>query len=168
LERRGLQWWCHRSVPPSLRAIVGKRNLRQSLKTTDLAEAMRLRPLALAAFAQQIETARKRKAGKLDVAADAAAEWQRFASVAVDEQGVPITEDVAADLIENQAEALKQAHGPVIARRFKTITGPAPATAIDANLEQFQRESLVAPKTKFERKRGSHPTLTWAHAGLAA
>jgi hypothetical protein len=43
LQRRGGTWYYYRRTPPDLVSIVGRRFFKRSLKTTSLAEALKLR-----------------------------------------------------------------------------------------------------------------------------
>jgi integrase len=58
LERRHETWWCVRDVPPSLRALLGRKRLAQSLATHSLTQARTRRAYVLARWAAVFESAR--------------------------------------------------------------------------------------------------------------
>jgi integrase len=154
-------WWVYKTVPPSLRKTVGKRTLRRSLGTSDLAEALRLRPTALAAFAHQLDNARNRAAGRIDLIAEAAAEWRRFAALAVDDHGQPLPEAIYANLISEKATELEQLHGPVEAARFQAIARAEQFTPLDYYLAEYHSQYPLTEKTKFEQRRMIKRLIAW-------
>jgi integrase len=55
---RGNQWWVRKVVPPELRAFIGKRELKDSLHTTGLREAIPRAHRLLADYEEQLNRAR--------------------------------------------------------------------------------------------------------------
>jgi integrase len=161
LEMRGRTYWAYITVPPSLRNIVGRRNLRRSLGTSDLGEAQRLRPLALAEFAQQLEQARKRARGDGDLIAERAMAWQRFAMSATLPDGEPISAETRADLLASQAENIVKDFGRQAAHRFEQLANTAALTALDRYLDAFQEQSQLKAKTKAEQRTAIRRLLAW-------
>lgn len=152
LELRGRKFWVTRTVPRSLRKVVGKAALRRNLGTSDLAEALRLKPLALADFAQELELARKKVAVSPDPVAERALAWKRFASEAVSVTGLPLKTDVKAALLVEEAIAVQAQFGPEEAARFQAIVHTETGTPLDFYFEAFQAESKITLKTKAEQK----------------
>lgn len=148
-------------MPPSLRGAVGKHTLRRNLDTSDLSEALRLRPLAMAAFAQQIEDAKNRAAGRVDRIAEAAADWRRFAASAIDEAGHRLDAETASELIVAEVAKIEQAHGPDAASRFDAIVRADRFSSLDAHFTAFQQDTHVTPKTKLEQRTAIKRLIAW-------
>lgn len=161
LELRGRTWWCIKIVPKSLRPIIGKACLRRSLATGDLAEALRLRPLVLADFAQVFEQARLQRSKHVDPVAQRALAWKRFTAEAVDDYGQPITDDAKADLIAEQTAALAKDYGPDAAERFEVIVAAPRFTPLDQHLTLFHREATTTAKTKAEQVMALRRLQAW-------
>jgi hypothetical protein len=161
LELRGRVWWVHRRTPDSLRDVIGKHTLRRSLGTRDLAEAQRLRPLALADFARQLEEARKAVSGNTDPIATRAAAWQAFVSDAVDPTGRPISKQDQAALLALEQEQVALAHGRAAAKAFATQVAAGRNRPLDAFLADFQAESRVKKKTKADQRMALRRLMAW-------
>ncbi|MEQ1695259.1 MAG: DUF6538 domain-containing protein [Hyphomicrobiaceae bacterium] len=161
LEMRGRVYWAYRTVPPSLRRAVGRTNLRRSLGTSDLAEALRLRPLALADFAQQLEQARKAASGQTDPIADRVIAWQRFSTAAHDADGQPISAETRADLMEEQTDTITKELGRDAAERFALLASREGQTPLDRYIDAFQQQSPVKAKTKAEQRTALRRLMPW-------
>lgn len=125
LQLRGSIWHARVIVPPSVRDKIGAQHLRQSLKTSSLAEANRRKLSVVAEFKRQIEIARSGASWKV---------WR-------DELRRPgASEDhkiVTKHLIIDEAEEIEKRSGPEEAMRFFKQ-----ATTVDPLLSELVGEFL--------------------------
>lgn len=153
LEMRGRIWWVYRTVPPALRAMIGRRTLRRSLGTSDLAEALTLRPRALAEFNEQLTDARRALSSVTDPAAKAAIVWHRTAPTVPDEHRLAV-------LLAERA-TLEAKHGQAAGARFQALASEPPALPLAAHLDTFHAEMRAVAKTKAEQRRAVQRLQEW-------
>lgn len=161
LELRGKIWWAYRTVPPKLRAIVGKRTLRRSLATSDLAEAQQLKLQALADFAAELDHARRTGTCKTDPVAHHAREMQGFLTDVVGADGRPASSSMRAALITLEAHKVELQFGKPAAKRFATLIADPKESQLDVHLAEFQAQSRATPKTQAEQRTALRRLLAW-------
>lgn len=160
LELRGRRWWAYRTVPPSLRPVVGRRNLRRSLETSDLAEAIRRKPAAMAEFAEILEQART-GSGSPDPAERGARRWHQFESQLVRQSDTTLTAEDRAHLFVTERLKIEAQYGPEAAFRFEQLVSKPPGEAIDAHVAAFHAQTRTAPKTKAEQSTAIRRLIAW-------
>lgn len=160
LELRGRTWWAYRTVPPSLRTMVGKRNLRRSLETSDLAEAIRRKPAAMAEFAEILEQART-SSGSRDPAELGARRWHQFESQIVRQPEANLSAEDRAHLFITERLKIEAQFGPDAGQRFEQMASKPAGERVDAHLTAFHAQTRTAPKTKAEQATAIRRLIAW-------
>jgi integrase len=195
LERRGRQWYCIKDIPTALKgAFLGKngkprKRLIECLKTEDLDEARRRRPMALSLFEFMIASARaQHEPARLE---KAATDWYAQIIAAAGQQRAVIErlrrgdiQDVWVDpdapvvgtpaeralslaqwAIDEQADDIAGSLGPEAATAFReAVDGdvvPATVTPIAPLIEKWLSEEDVEIRTKVAHRFAMRKLLAW-------
>ena len=162
LELRGNKWWAHRSIPPSLRPVLGKRNLRKNLDTADLSEAKSRRDEAMAEFAREIAWAKKVKSGLIDPLEARATELRDAAVPVRVVGGASVPEPgLKAALLAEELDNVRRAHGPEAAKRFHAIATAKGSTPLDHHLDRHQAAAQTKAKTRMEQRTAMKRLMAW-------
>jgi integrase len=162
LSLRGRTWWVVRSVPPALRPLVGMAKLRRNLNTSDLAEALRQRPIILGEMAAELEQSRREANGETDPVMTTALALRRSTAYRVAPDGTKVPDPtVMASILAEERAKVARLHGPEMAKRFESLATAKAVTPVDAHFVDYQAESGVKEKTKYEQRGALKRFMTW-------
>jgi integrase len=173
LERRGNRLYVVKTIPPSLRAIAGKKHLRKATGTGDLQVACRRRAQILAEFERQLQA--WRTALLSGPAQDASLEeahqlgdWVRAGHLGDDEDGlsVHLAEELALRAAPKWVTSLDDVESlpPPQQRRISRIYNMAlgARTMVDL-LDAFLKHKTLKERTKQEYRRDIECFLVWSN-----
>lgn len=133
-----------RSVPLALRPLVGKAKLRRNLSTSDLAEALRQRPIVVGELAAELELSRREANGKTDPVMTTALALRRQSPHRVMGDGTRVLDDcLKAALIAEERAKVARLHGPEMATRFESLATAKAITPVDAHFADYQAEPAL-------------------------
>lgn len=175
LEKRRQGWYVVVEVPPSLRAAIGRKRLRKTLGTTDLAEARKRRWPVVQEFKSHIETIRQRThrtltgspleaIGALAEGARVDLEKAKALSAAPPALGkdtdVRSTDEIELE-IDDWVREVADKHGDEVAGRAMT-TALGMTTPLAPKLELWLERAKVTQKTKEQHRVAVRMLTEWS------
>ncbi len=164
LVQRRQTWYVRVTVPPRLRKAVGNTHIVRTLKTRDLAEAQRLRHVAVAQIKAELDAIGKGEDGR---AVAAALIWRDAWINADNEAKDPDHEHTAQQgvefAIESRAEEIEATQGPEAAKDFYRIaTSKSPLLSETRDLWVPEVSRTITKQTARQYDSDTNRFLEWA------
>lgn len=166
LLKKGNVWLAAVTVPKALRETLGTSRLKASLKTSNLAEANRLKWPYVAAFKARIDEAKLKQENPKAAALRDATEWRAVLASAsrspedVGERTEHVPYDELLSAVKELAARLGEQDPELGSRYLKVATGAG--TILKDYLTPFIAEVVCAEQTKVQHKSTVHRYLGWA------